>query len=787
MRLAIIAAAVLAWSAEAQQRSANRWVEVRRDAVGARRGSAIRYVAEADAFFLWGFFDYDRNLLQEQPLMETPEYDVVAFDPDQHVWRNILPPRREREFTRKLPLAYVPRTYSAITTGSERTVLRGSTGDAEGTPRPDLNIVFDQVAYNPEIGALVYFTGGLTAAYKVSERRWADLAPAHSPPPVLGGSLAYDPVNREIVLVGGGFVAERNAAGQPAGYTGTWLLGANDWRRLSAKIEPTPRLNTRMVCDPKNQLLILFGGDGQSHYLADTWLYDLKTRSWRKSQAPAGPPARAGHFTVYDPETGWVIIGGGYNSRDLTDIWAYDGGLDRWMKIPGEVPAAFYITADIAPRRRSIVLVANTRAPGDRSTCNDLYPVRTTYEYHLDAEALRRSATPAVEAQASISKRILVPDSDSEPRRREQAARLNGLGPDQWVLLEAPARAAPVRTWGSATFDTDRRQILYWGGGHCGYGGSDVDAYDLESNTWHAAEAAPEFPHRAWDRGVRLAGVTFRGKPWTDHGRRIYAYDPVSRRMLMTRTIRLATGYDPELLRGYPEKNSAAADAVAAPSSYVKYSTYLYEPDGGKWSLAGAAPAGVDTLVSTPRGVMGVNVDWPARLNDSGYQVPWRAGSADQDTALYLYSAARKQWTRLDRVKPSPQNLYEMTALAYDTKRDRLILHGGGARRDELWTFDFASRRWTNMQPHGEAPPCAREAVYLPRQDAFVTLGNGRQPTLWSWSPTRNEWRRLAIPVPAAGQNRALVYDPKRELLLLVAGGGDNGTANVYAMRFNGN
>src|SRR5215471_21277632 len=88
----------------AQQPPGSRWVEVRRDAVGARRSSAIRYVPEADAFFLWGFFDYDRNLPQEQPLMQTPEYDMVAFDPVEHVWRNVFPQRYEREFARKLPL-----------------------------------------------------------------------------------------------------------------------------------------------------------------------------------------------------------------------------------------------------------------------------------------------------------------------------------------------------------------------------------------------------------------------------------------------------------------------------------------------------------------------------------------------------------------------------------------------------------------------------------------------------------------------------------------------------------
>ena len=67
--------------------------------------------------------------------------------------------------------------------------------------------------------------------------------------------------------------------------------------------------NIRLAVERFNQAncdVVLFAGDGQSHYLADTWLFDLKTRRWRPSKAPGGPPARAGHFTVFDPTTGWV-------------------------------------------------------------------------------------------------------------------------------------------------------------------------------------------------------------------------------------------------------------------------------------------------------------------------------------------------------------------------------------------------------------------------------------------------------------------------------------------------
>ena len=46
--------------------------------------------------------------------------------------------------------------------------------DEPGVPRPDLNIVFDQVTYRPENNSLYYFTGGLTAQYDVGRRRWRD-------------------------------------------------------------------------------------------------------------------------------------------------------------------------------------------------------------------------------------------------------------------------------------------------------------------------------------------------------------------------------------------------------------------------------------------------------------------------------------------------------------------------------------------------------------------------------------------------------------------------------------
>lgn len=766
----------------------NQWTELAKDSAGARRGSAIRYSPKAGAFFLWGFMNDDPDL--EGRLMKIPEYDMVYFDPVAGKWQNHLPFEKQAEWSRQLPLAYSPGTYMGITTGSRGTIMRGEAEAYEGVPRPALNIVFDQVAYRPVDNSLLYFTGGMTAAYDLERRTWRDLRPPHSPPPVLGGTIAYDPGRDEMVLTGGGHIAEPGPGRALRGYTGTWVYSfqENDWKQLSLRAQPPPRMNTRMVTDTKNGALVVFGGDAQKAYLADTWIFDLKTRTWRASRARLGPPPRAGHFAVFDPQSGLVIIGGGYNRNDLHDMWGYDAAKDRWQRLAGEVPAGFHISADIAPEQRLMVLATNERRPDLRMNCNTLYPVRTTYGYRIEPGTLLDS-DQTMQAHKPMPKRDPEEMKGTEPDRNREAAqaeRLRKMPVNRWVHLEDPGRVAPLRTWGSATFDADRGQILSWGGGHCGYGGSDVDAYVVDAHTWRG-EPEPEYPGRSWDKGVSLAGVTFGGNPWNEHGRKIFAYDPVSKKMTMARPIGLTEGYQPEWLK---------SETSACP----RCATWSYDPGTRKWERLASAPPGVTALVTTPRGVIGATVAWGSRLDRRGYLLP--GGDVGEDNPLFLFSAAKNEWIRLGDPQPSPGNLYEMTSVAYDTRRDQVVLHGGGKNRDELWIFNLKTRQWRNMRPKvvapdGAAPPeCTRESVYLPGDDVLLIYGPSRKdrakPALWEYNVQGNAWRLVDIPPVSeveprqrASQNRAMVYDPRQDLVLLVLGSrGDAGPAVVFAMRY---
>jgi hypothetical protein len=374
---------------------------------------------------------------------------------------------------------------------------------------------------------------------------------------------------------------------------------------------------------------------------------------------------------------------------------------------------------------------------------------------------------------------------------------------NQWVLLSDPGRSAPLRSWGSCSFDTKRGWIIYWGGGHCGYGGNDYDFYDVEENTWISRPVTPEYPERAWDKGINPAGVTFAGGPWMRHGRKVYAYDPVSDKVVNMKRVSLTAGYEPEVLSEYPPQSPDFGEGENfTRSGYSKWVTWVLDPEQADWQLLCPAAPGLDLTVTTPRGVMAVDHNWGAldpgnRMTDIPFE-----DLPQKENAVYLLDVRGKQWSKLSKEGPWPQNLYEMTALVFDSRRNQLILHGGGPERTQLWSFGLRQGRWQKLEPSlkgGPPPVCRREGVYIPSQDAYFTcgypFGDSDKGSVYVYRIGENAWYRVEIPLPEGvsqailtGQNRALTYDPERDLVLMVLGerrGSDVGAVRVYALRYN--
>lgn len=784
----------------------NTWSRILREDHGARRFSSFRYVPHIDRFLLWGFHGYtsDKYGDQDEPWSGNKEYDMVAYNPEEGRWENHLPKNKLNEWSKSLPPMHLTSRYQGITPGYYPPQLK----EREGVLRPDLNIIGDQVAYDSKRHRMVYFTGGRTFAYKVEERKWLAIDGETPPPPVSFGSLCYDPFKDRIILFGGGHVAEPGPEGRAVGYTDTWTYDceSGQWSPVDTGGDPPPRMCTRLVYDNRNKVIVVFGGDSQSHWLADTWMLDLKSDTWRKSKSPRMPQARAGHFTVYDPATGLVIVGGGYNHGELTDMWGYDVAKDSWSKLQGQVPVGWYVTADIIQEKGIILLTTSTKTEGDAHGCNEIYPVRTTWAYLIKEQGLEDKSVEAG-LEGALRKRSLEGASTKpDPvRHREQMKRIQNMPDNLWVHFKNPGRVASVRAWGSCTFDTDKGRIIYWGGGHCGYGGNDYDFYDVEQNTWISSSQEAEYPERAWDKGVNLGGVTFRGGPWVRHGRKIYAYDPVSKKVINTKMVYLTAGYEPQSLKDMESGEPEIIDKSDFSHSYhTKWVTWVYHEEGNhEWEILCSGLMGLDLLVQTPHGVMGVDYNWrAASIKDRPDMITWK-GRSMVDNSVYLLDVADRKWQKLTHEGPWPQNLYEMTALVYDSCRNQLLLHGAGPECDELWRFPLEKDRWEKIEPGyaedtgGRPPVCYREAVYLPKDDVFFTAGSpsGERTKLgfWAYRVGENRWYKLDIKPPEGrtmndmvSASRAWCYDPIHDIVLMVLGeSGDTSRAEVYGMKFN--
>ena len=114
-----------------------------------------------------------------------------------------------------------------------------------------------------------------------------------------------------------------------------------------------------MAYDSVRRRLVLFGGQGPTGNLNDTWEWDGTT--WTEHATAAPPPARYGGAMAFDPRRGRVVvIGGETASGPVGDTWEWDGA--TWaMVTPSQMPTARASTAAVwnAPRG-SITLFAGS-------------------------------------------------------------------------------------------------------------------------------------------------------------------------------------------------------------------------------------------------------------------------------------------------------------------------------------------------------------------------------------------------------------------------------------------
>ena len=104
----------------------------------------------------------------------------------------------------------------------------------------DSSQAYHQYAYDPDSQRLVAYVGNQTFAYDVHARKWSDTgAAAFSRGSAMHwGSMCYDPVNRELLSIGG-------SSFERGGTPGSWVFkcSENQWEKLACGSDGLRQLN----------------------------------------------------------------------------------------------------------------------------------------------------------------------------------------------------------------------------------------------------------------------------------------------------------------------------------------------------------------------------------------------------------------------------------------------------------------------------------------------------------------------------------------------------------------
>ena len=611
----------------------------------------------------------------------------------------------------------------------------------EGELIPSRTHYFNQAAYVPSRRKAYFFVAGRLHAFDLPAKRWSEVKAPGGPPLVVWGAMEYDPVNEELVLFGGG-------AGPDGRRPGTWLfnLKSGKWSRPPQPIEAQPpaRCMAAMAYDSRNKLIAVFGGNAQDRYLTDTWVYDCPKRQWRELKANVRPWPRKRPCLTYLGKHGVFLMGGTvvgeygkYNSADYRvgqpyrakmaragrETWVLDAAKATWTRVRGDFPVSRVWTS--------------LTYDGDSDTAV-VYRVPRDGKAKAGLHAWRPDLTPAAEPGTPAPANDMyvyyrpewytrgLPPADAKAGE----AFLAKMPPNRWVEVKPP-RPAHTRTWGSAIMDTDAHEVLYWGGGHCGYTGTDVSHFSLKTLRWTGSfpgEFTPEVPP-FYGPGVNMSRPihSLGGRPWVPHADTTYGYDAAGRKAVMTGT----TGPTGTFI--YDPAKRDFVDRFDQPFGY-----------GG---------ASFPTMLCpTPHGMMcyqSINSYWKGAQK-----------------GLFKLDLAARKWTRIGPVGSKCRSSGN-NRMVYDSKRDRLLIIDSTSRTLSAWSFRDGGG-WKVLDCAGEVPASSlvRESAYLPAHDVILSCGGA-----WLCDLAKgNRWIATGIDIGRAGRNLAMTYDPALDVLVKLNG-----------------
>jgi len=506
------------------------------------------------------------------------------------------------------------------------------------------------------------------------------------------------------------------------------VLDAADRAERALDTEPGGRAAAGAATCYDQGKIVLFGGCRLDGYLADTWVYDCKSRAWEQRWPKVAPAPRAGHVLAWLPKSRKVVLYGavpfssGYgiphgNQPPPQDLWAYDVDADVWKLLAG--PAKDPPLEACGAADSNDMLIAVGVSPKNKHG-------RITWGLRVDPGAPDAGSDQAGAAPGSARIVFDTPadfDGISKPDPEGVARLLKELPANQWTLLPKPPKKVNAHPWGTTPYDPVRHQWLSFGGGHSACHYTDVAHYSLRTATWSWGYGE-EYPYQNASF-CAFFNQTFRNRPTVPtHLWDCAAFDPVSGKAVFC----------------------------------VRGGTWVYDPTTREWEYPPVWENGGGTkanMAGTPKGV----VYWDGNGN------------------LHIYDVKARSWTKLP-VKGGklPAAYCDTGGICYDSKRDCLWLgHGGPMTRYDMKTGEVTT---------GETPPgkpagvYLRGAAYLPELDLVLSAGRqageGGAGGNLAYDIEGKKWIGLGLPCsdgqprvndqPYSDINLSVAYDPGLKL-----------------------
>ncbi|MFO7905064.1 MAG: kelch repeat-containing protein [Pirellulaceae bacterium] len=746
----------------------NTFVEISQEQKPRMAFSSAWHMDSTGEFLMWGKIGGHRY--------ESRRYEVqtLSFTETAPTWRESFPKGKEESWSRGQfpnwgcgchPLEYEPDRPWLQNVYDRWVSNYGRVNDVrfvttEGVLRPTRGYTYHQGAYDSRRDRLIYFVGGKTFAYDPRARVWTDLK---ADPPIgcdalAWASMAYDAKGDQLVLFGGAYGLT------PWGGARTWLYDCerNRWTKATVQdgVEPPLRCCAELVYDPAHQVMVLFGGDALDKFMADTWVLDLEKLAWR-NKGPAQSPPPVDHCAAcYLPGPERILLvtpsrrhsNGRYRQGR---VWTYDVDQNEWSPLPGLLPEKrmSWISCDYSHEHNAVLVMS---------------PECGTWVYRPDVDAefdlKRKMVDPGTCKRhprgASVVESL---KTAPEPDRKQREEYLDNLPTNTVVEVDYPGYMIS-KTWSTATIDTDRGVVLYVGGGHSGYKGTDYALYDVGTNRWNL-DHPPCFIPFFDNYNASLFGWDYYMRPTSQHTYRWYCYDPASQLMVCCpRPAGPKDGFTVLLEQDrseafvYDETKHGHWTFLYHPASNTRYPPVFGRPFNNSWSMA---------LCGTPKGVF-------AKQGRRLYH-----GQATRDV-----ETANIEWTVLDESGPSGDGEYQ--PLIYDSKRNRLIFVAQKEGQPvQMWEHPLGKGSWEEIEQKRTTSLMAREIVYDRRHDCLVSIPE--QKCLIMDFETKM-WRELDVKMPGGGSlyghECAMVYDPVHQVCIMLIPTRFSGELGLYLLRY---